>query len=112
MLILCCAIIALALAATARASLVNNGVHLGRFAVFSWVVLLMWWLVHAVVKRREERAADELAATVFGEVLTDTRVQLLRRHEGRLPAHLPTFVLTHPHPEQRRRASAAALGDQ
>jgi len=67
MLIVCCVVIAVALAAAVRSSLVNDGVHLGRFVVLSWVAMLMWWLVHAAVERREEQAADELAATVFGE---------------------------------------------
>ena len=68
------------------------------------------WLLFISLLRREETETDAAAAAVFGEVLTVAGVERLRRIEGLLTRHLPTFLRSHPHPAARRQAGLTARG--
>jgi len=68
------------------------------------------WLVFLSLLRREETETDAAAAEVFGEVLTVAGVERLRRIEGLLTRHLPTFLRSHPPAAARRQAGLTARG--
>ena len=68
------------------------------------------WLLFISLLRREETETDAAAAEVFGEVLTAAGVERLRRIEGLLTRHLPTFLRSHPRAAARRQAGLTARG--
>ena len=77
-------------------------------AVAGITALGMIMILTALV-RREEVATDEVAAVIFGEVLSPDGVQRLLHAEGGLWLRwLPTLLRTHPRPAARRRAGLRA----
>ncbi|MCM3662530.1 ImmA/IrrE family metallo-endopeptidase [Georgenia satyanarayanai] len=72
---------------------------------------LTWWNVAQLAGgRRNESETDALAATVFGEVMTEEWVQHTLHAEG-LSRYLPLALRSHPPPDARRRdALLAASG--
>lgn len=86
----------------------------GVLLALSSLGLCTLWTVLAAPMRREEIAADETAAVVFGEVLTEAGVHRLTRLEG-FNRFIPGFLRDHPHPSARRNAglvSVTAPGEQ
>ena len=92
------------------------GERLGGWAG-GWVTSLLLVVVAAMVMwaglltgllRAEEAAADAVAATVFGEVLSEDGVRRLYDQEG-LTRYQPMLLRTHPRPPARRQAGLTAL---
>lgn len=72
---------------------------------------LTWWnMAQLAGSRRNESEADALAATVFGEVMTQECVKHTLHAEG-LSTYLPLALRSHPRPDARRQdALLAASG--
>lgn len=69
---------------------------------------LTWWnMAQLAGSRRNEAETDALAATVFGEVMTEEWVQHILHAEG-LSRYLPMALRSHPRPDARRRDAVLA----
>jgi len=102
------------------ASLTGAVITAPRSAILSTLLVLLalagaggltWWnLTQLAGSRRNETETDALAATVFGEVMTEEWVQHTLHAEG-LSKYLPLALRSHPRPDARRRdALRAASG--
>jgi hypothetical protein len=64
-------------------------------------------VISCAADRAEETEADEVAAVVFGEVLSPEGVEMVRREEESVQRK-PRIFWTHPLPAKRRRSGLAA----